>query len=131
KIQQLGTPIQFYNNPPTHYLNNFLAQSNLIQKPLIQQINSQTPTQLNPHKLPYIPQQTVTNLLPNHHKHPQLQPTLQHYQFLPTTIPFTFHYKPNNLKTLQKSHSIQQHLHLSKPTQHTLYINPPDIKQFH
>ena len=130
KIEQVGTPMELYNNPATEYVNNFLGESNVIEKPLIEEINSQTGSQLNPDKVGYIREERVTNVVRNDDKHAQVEATLEDYEFLGSTIRFTFDYKGNKLKTFEKSDSIQQDVDLSKGSQHTLYMNPANIKQF-
>ncbi|MBM0868717.1 iron(III) transport system ATP-binding protein [Staphylococcus auricularis] len=130
KIEQVGTPMELYNNPATEYVNNFLGESNVIEKPLIEEINSQTDSQLNPDKVGYIREERVTNVVRNDDKHAQVEATLEDYEFLGSTIRFTFDYKGNKLKTFEKSDSIQQDVDLSKGSQHTLYMNPANIKQF-
>ncbi|MGX0848326.1 ABC transporter ATP-binding protein [Staphylococcus auricularis] len=130
KIEQVGTPMELYNNPATEYVNNFLGESNVIEKPLIEEINSQTGSQLNPDKVGYIREERVTNVVRNDDKHAQVEATLEDYEFLGSTIRFTFDYKGNKLKTVEKSDSIQQDVDLSKGSQHTLYMNPANIKQF-
>ncbi|WP_278926038.1 ABC transporter ATP-binding protein [Staphylococcus auricularis] len=130
KIEQVGTPMELYNNPATEYVNNFLGESNVIEKPLIEEINSQTGSQLNPDKVGYIREERVTNVVRNDDKHAQVEATLEDYEFIGSTIRFTFDYKGNKLKTFEKSDSIQQDVDLSKGSQHTLYMNPANIKQF-
>lgn len=77
KIEQVGTPMELYNNPATEYVNNFLGESNVIEKPLIEEINSQTGSQLNPDKVGYIREERVTNVVRNDDKHAQVEATLE------------------------------------------------------
>lgn len=53
-IEQIGTPQEIYNESKTEFVCTFIGDINFLEKELIQEINHQTGSQLNPEKNSYI-----------------------------------------------------------------------------